>query len=114
MVNGVCQLAKTASPFNTLSGSTIEPIYLIIGAVAVGGGIVGVVFAVRRGSSGAKTPKPARQDLDDYESKYLARQGQRPSRKPAEIRQTSAFCDSCGAKLKPAAKFCGQCGSPRS
>ena len=111
MVNGVCQLAKTGSPFNILSGSTIEPLYIVIGAVAIGGGIVGVVFAVRRGSSGAKTPKPARQDLDDYEEQYLRRQGQRPSRKPAETRQTSAFCDSCGAKLKPTAKFCGQCGT---
>ena len=63
------------------------------------------------GACGTKTPKPARQDLDDYESQYIARQGQRPSPKPAETRQTSAFCDSCGAKLKPAAKFCGKCGS---
>jgi hypothetical protein len=114
MVNGVCQLAKTGSPFNILSGSTIEPLYIVIGAVAVGAAVIGIIFAVKRGSGGTSTPKPARQDLDDYESKYLARQGQRPSRKPAEIRQTSAFCDSCGAKLKPIAKFCGQCGSPRS
>lgn len=113
MVNGVCQLAKTGSPFNILSGSTIEPLYIVIGAVAVGGGIVGVVFAVRRGSSGTSTPKPARQDLDDYEDQYLRRQGQRPSPKPAETRQTSAFCDSCGKPLKPAAKFCGQCGTKR-
>ena len=114
MVNGVCQLAKTGSPFNILSGSTIEPLYIVIGAVAVGGGIVGAIFAVRRGSSGAKTPKPAREELEDYEDQYLRRQGQRPSRKLAEIKQTFAFCDSCGAKLKPTAKFCGQCGSPRS
>jgi hypothetical protein len=111
MVNGVCQLAKTGSPFNILSGSTIEPLYIVIGAVAVGGGIVGVVFAVRRGSSGTSTPRPARQDLDDYEEQYLRRQGQRPSPKPAETRQTPSSCNSCGARLKPAAKFCGQCGS---
>jgi len=60
------------------------------------------------------TPKPARQDLDDYESKYLARQGQRPSRKPAETRQTPSFCSNCGEPLKPNAKFCGQCATPRS
>jgi len=114
LVDGVCQLAKTGSPFNILSGSTIEPLYIVIGAVAVGGGIVGIVFAVRRGSGGTKRPKPARQDLDDYESQYLAGQGQRPSPKPAETRQTSSSCNNCGARLKPAAKFCGQCGSPRS
>jgi hypothetical protein len=111
MVNGVCQLAKTGSPFNILSGSTIEPLYIVIGAVAVGGGIVGVVFAVKRGSSGTKVPKPARQDLEDYESQYLRRQGQRSSPKPAETRLTSSSCNSCGKPLKPTAKFCGKCGS---
>ena len=114
MVNGVCQLAKTGSPFNILSGSTIEPLYIVIGAVAVGGGIVGAIFAVRRGSSGAKTPKPAREELEDYEDQYLRRQGQRPSPKPAETRQTSSSCSSCGKPLKPTAKFCGICGTPRS
>ena len=113
LVNGVCQLAKTGSPFNILSGSTIEPLYIVIGAVAVGGGIVGVVFAVRRGSSGAKTPKPARQDLDDYEEQYLRRQGQRPSRKPAETGQTSWTCNNCLSPQKPIAKFCGKCGTPK-
>jgi len=111
LVNGVCQHAKTGSPFNILSGSTIEPLYIVIGAVAVGGGIVGAVFAVRRGSGGTKRPKHAEQDLDDYESQYLARQGQRSSPKPAETRPTSAFCNSCGKPLKPTAKFCGKCGS---
>ena len=149
MVNGVCQLAKTGSPFNVLSGTTIELLYVVIGAVAVGAAVIGIIFAVRRGSSGTSKPqqsepsqpqtqsvsttmgnigkilatdgdyetaerKARQQELEEYEEKYLARQGQRPSRKPAEIRQTSAFCDSCGAKLKPTAKFCGQCGSPRS
>jgi len=114
LVNGVCQLAKTGSPFNILSGSTIEPLYIVIGAVAVGGGIVGAIFAVRRGSGGTSTPKPARQDLDDYEEQYLRRQGQRPSPKPAETRQTSSSCNSCGRPLKPEAKFCGGCGTSRS
>ena len=111
MVNGVCQLAKTGSPFNILSGSTIEPLYIAGGAAAIGAAIIGIVFAVRRGSGGTSTPKPARQDLDDYEDQYLRRQGQRPRPKPAEIRQTSSSCNSCGKPLKPTAKFCGKCGS---
>ena len=111
MVNGVCQLAKTGSPFNILSGSTIEPLYIVIGAVAVGAAIIGIVFAVRRGSGGTSTPKPARQDLDVYEEQYLRRQGQRPTRKPAETRQTSSSCNSCGKPLNPIAKFCGKCGA---
>ena len=73
--------------------------------------IIGIIFAVRRGSSETSTSKPARQDLDDYESKYLARQGQRPRPKPAETRPTSSSCNSCGKPLNPNAKFCGKCGS---
>ena len=104
MVNGVCQLDKS-------SGSSIPPLYIAGGAAAIGAAIIGIIFVVKRGSSGTSTPKPARQDLDDYESQYLARQGQSPSRKPAETKQTSSFCDSCGKPLKPTAKFCGKCGS---
>ena len=107
MVNGVCQLDKS-------SGSSIPPLYIAGGAAAIGAAIIGIVFAVRRGSSGTSTPKPARQDLDDYEDQYLRRQGQRPRPKPAETRSTSSFCDSCGKPLKPTAKFCGKCGTPRS
>ena len=106
LVNGVCQLSGS-------SGTSIPPLYIAGGAAVIGGAIIGIVFAVKRGSSGTSTPKPASQDLDDYESKYLARQGQRPSPKPAEARQTSSSCNSCGKSLRPTAKFCGGCGSPR-
>ena len=107
MVNGVCQLAES-------SGTSIPLLYIAGGAAAIGAAVIGIVFAVRRGSSGTSTPKPARQDLDDYESKYLTRQGQRPSPKPAETRQTSSSCSNCGNTLKPTAKFCGGCGTPCS
>ena len=104
MVNGVCQLDKS-------SGTSIPSLYIAGGAAVIGAAIIGIVFAVRRGSSGTSTPKPATQDLDDYEDQYLRRQGQRPSLKPAETRPTSSSCNSCGRPLKPAAKFCGKCGS---
>jgi len=104
MVNGVCQLDKS-------SGTSIPPLYIAGGAAVIGGAIIGIVFAVKRGSSGTSTPKPARQDLDDYEEQYLRRQGQRPTRKPAESRSTTPSCNSCGRPLKPAAKFCGKCGT---
>ena len=104
MVNGVCQLDKS-------SGTSIPPLYIAGGAAAIGAAIIGIVFAVKRGSGGTKTPKPARQDVEDYESQYLARQGQRPSRMPSESRPTSSSCNSCGRPLKPNAKFCGKCGS---
>ena len=107
LVNGVCQLSGS-------SGTSIPPLYIAGGAAAIGAAIIGIIFAVRRGSSGTKRTKPARQDLDDYESQYLARQGQRPSPKPAETRQTSSSYNSCGRPLKPTAKFCGGCGTPRS
>jgi len=72
LVNGVCQLSGS-------SGTSIPPLYIAGGAVAIGAVIIGIVFAVKRGSGGTSTPKPAKQDLDDYESKYLSRQGQSPS-----------------------------------
>ena len=104
LVNGVCQLSGS-------SGTSIPPLYIAGGAAAIGAAIIGIVFAVRRGSSGTSTPKPARQDQEEYESQYLSRQRIEPSPKPAEIRSTSSFCDSCGTRLKPNAKFCGKCGA---
>ena len=73
-------------------------------------GFAGVIIAIIL----MRKRKPARQDLDDYEEQYLARQGQRPRPKPAETRPTSSSCSNCGKPLKPTAKFCGGCGSPRS
>jgi len=107
MVNGVCQLDKS-------SGGSIPPLYIAGGAAAIGAAIVGIIFVVKRGSGGTSAPKPARQDLDDYEDQYLRRQGQRPTRKPAETRPTSSSCSNCGKPLNPNAKFCGKCGTPRS
>ena len=107
MVNGVCQLVES-------SGTSIPLLYIAGGAAAIGAAVIGIIFAVKRGSGGTSTPKPARQDLDDYESKYLSRQGQRPSPKSAETRPTSSSCSNCGNTLKPTAKFCGGCGTPCS
>ena len=104
LVDGVCELTES-------SGTSIPPLYIAGGAAVIGGAVIGIVFVVKRGSSGTKVPKPARQDMDDYESQYLRRQGLKPTRKPAEIRLTPSSCKSCGARLKPAAKFCGKCGS---
>ena len=84
---------------------------VIIGAAAIVTAIVGIVFAVRRRSGGTKRPKPARQDLEDYEEQYLQRQGQRPRRRYAKSRPISSSCNSCGKPLKPTVKFCGGCGS---
>jgi len=126
LVDGVCQLAPQESSggcgegtvlkgnecvLAESSGGSIPPLYIAGGAAAIGAAIIGIVFAVRRGSGGTSTPKPARQDLDDYEEQYLQRQGQRPRPKPAETRPTSSSCNSCGRPLKPTAKFCGKCGS---
>ena len=91
MVNGVCQVAKTSG-----TPMSIEPIYLIIGAVAIGGVIAGAIAVAKRGSG---TPKPRRQELDEYEEQYLAKE--KPKQKPAKKKETSAFCDnrhSCCAR----------------
>ena len=115
LVNGVCQLDES-------SGTSIPALYIAGGAAAIGAAIIGIIFAVRRGSSETKTPKPAKKELEEYEDEYLARQGiestsRKPTarRKPAETRESeSNFCDNCGKSLRPTAKFCSGCGSPRS
>ena len=105
MVDGVCEIDQKAKS----TSKSIEPIYIIIAVVGIGG-IIGAIAVAKRGS---KTPRPARQELDEYEEQYLAKQ--KPSRKPAEKKETSSSCDNCGAAFKkPDAKFCGECGTPRS
>ena len=111
LVEGVCKLAPSQGGGWSISESL--DIIIIICAV-IAGGVIALIFVVMRGSSGTKTPKPARQDLEDYENQYLRRQGQRPSPKPAETRPTSSSCSNCGKPLKPTAKFCGGCGTPCS
>jgi len=92
------------------TGNSIDPLYIIIGAVAIGGTVAGVIAVAKRGS---KTPKPAKQKLEKYEEKYLAKP--KPAKqKPVEKKETSAFCENCGNTLNPKAKFCGSCGTPVS
>ena len=111
LVDGVCQLDKS-------SGTSIPPLYIAGGAAVIGAVVIGIIFAIRRGSSGSKTSKPAKQELEEYEEKYLAKEKpakQKPAKqKPAEKKETSAFCENCGKPLKPEAMFCGQCGTSRS
>ena len=103
LVDGVCQLDKS-------SGTLIPPLYIAGGAAVIGAVVIGIIFAYSRNS---KTTKPTKQDLEEYEEKYLAKE--KPAKqKPAEKKETSAFCENCGKPLKPTAKFCGECGTPRS
>ena len=77
---------------------------------------VGNVMKILDGDLSETAERKARQqELEEYEEKYLARQGQRPTRKPAEKKETPMFCNNCGAAFKKSeAKFCGECGTPRS
>ena len=103
MVNGVCQLDKS-------SGTSIPPLYIAGGAAVIGAAVIGIVFAYSRNS---KTPNPAKKELEEYEEKYIAKE--KPAKqKPAEKKETSSSCSNCGKPLKPEAKFCGGCGTPRS
>ena len=95
MINGVC-----------------EGIVSILGVVAIISAFIGIIFFVMRRTSGSKTSKSTKQDLEEYEEKYLAKQ--KPSPKPAKKKETSSSCNNCGKPLKPEAKFCGQCGTSRS
>ena len=68
-----------------------EIVYALVAAVAVGG-VIGAVFFIKKGS------------------KASAVQRESPSRR----QKTVLLCSNCGKPLKPAAKFCGKCGSPQS
>jgi archaellum component FlaC len=35
-------------------------------------------------------------------------------KEPVEQNNDNSFCDNCGKSLKPTAKFCGSCGTPRA
>ena len=97
MVAGVCELDEK----NESSSTSIEPIYIIIVVVAIGG-VIGGVFAVRKGS---KISKPVREESKKKETDWGT----------MKIKSTSSeFCQSCGASLKPGARFCGMCGTSRS
>jgi hypothetical protein len=89
MVDGVCELdEKTES-----TSMSIEPLYIIIGVVVIGGVIVGV-FAVWKGS---KTTKSVKQEP-------------KRSKISTEVKESSEFCQKCRTLLKPGARFCGKCG----
>ena len=79
-------LGNIKSPF-----MPIEPLYIIIGVVAIGG-VIGAIAVAKRGS---KTPKPAKEEAPKEEPK----------------KETSGFCENCGNSLKPTTKFCGKCGN---
>ena len=96
MVDGVCELDETAKS----TSMSIEPLYVIIAVVAIGG-VIGGVFAVKKSS---KTPKPAQQES-------VTRERIKTS---TETKESSEFCQTCGASLKLGARFCGQCGTSRS
>ena len=85
---------------------------LLVGIGIMIGGIVLGIIKIYYGPA----QDSGSEELKDYEDKYLARQGiESTSRKPAETRESeSNFCDNCGKSLRPTAKFCSGCGSPRS
>jgi len=68
-----------------------EIVYVLVTAVAVGGGI-GAVFFIKRGS---KAPTAQRES-------------------PSRRQKTVLLCSNCGKPLKPGARFCGKCGSAQS
>ena len=121
LVNGVCQLVKTSATedfdtdgsraFGAIAGIFLFFILAVIAIIVI---IIIIAVLIKRRKK-LKLDPPTKQDLDDYESQYLSRQKIEPKRKPAEKKETSMFCDSCGAAFKKStAKFCGGCGTPRS
>ena len=75
----------------TTQESSSGLVYVLVAVVAVGG-VIGAIFFIKKGS------------------KASAVQRESPSRR----QKTVLLCSNCGKPLKPAAKFCGKCGSPQS
>ena len=114
LVNGVCQLAAEdfdptgSSLFEALAGLFLFFIFSVIAIIVI---IIIIAILIKRRKT---TTKPAKQDLEEYEEKYLAKE--KPAKqKPAEKKEISMFCDNCGTAFKKSeARFCGECGTPRS
>ena len=85
------QETTTVQKQTTQESGGNEIVYALVAAVAVGG-VIGAVFFIKKGS------------------KASAVQQESPSRR----QKTVLLCSNCGKPLKPAAKFCGKCGSPQS
>ena len=66
-------------------------VYVLVAVVAVGG-VIGAVFFIKKGSKASTVQRES----------------------PSRRQTTVLFCNNCGKPLKPAAKFCGKCGSPQS
>ena len=126
-VESFAVVEPTVEPTEPTSTS-IELLFIALAVVAVSG-IVGAVLIAKRGTNTKSAQQKleeyedeylkagnqtGNQDLEEYEKEYLARQGQRPSPKPARVEKTTLFCDSCGTPFKSEARFCGECGTPRS
>ena len=84
-------VAEQKVTVQTSSGGN-EIIYVLVAAVAVGGGI-GAIFFIKKGSKPSTTV-----------------QRESPSRR----QKTVLFCGKCGSSLIPGARFCGKCGNPHS
>ena len=85
------ETTTTQKPATAQESDGNEIIYILVAAVAVGGGI-GAVFFIR------KVPKEP-----VVQKKSLSRR-----------KRAVSLCGKCGKPLKPTAKFCGKCGSPQS
>ena len=103
------QTYQKLSSFRDMGQSYGVELLILLFVIILVGGFVGVILAVRKG----RKPAQESEELQDYEDKYLAKQGiESTRRKPAETRESeSNFCDNCGKSLRPTAKFCGSCGT---
>ena len=108
MVNGVCEL-KEASKSTSMS---IEPLYIIIAVVAIGG-VIGAIAVAKRGSKSVE-PKEESKEQPKEESKEQPKEESKEQPKEEPKKELSRFCVNCGNQFKPTAKFCGGCGAPRS
>ena len=61
--------------------------------------------------------KPSSKMSKRYSYRVYGKENRKPNpirQKSVEKKEISAFCENCGKPLKPTAKFCGKCGTPRT
>ena len=82
--------------------------YLILGIIVIISGIV--MFILVRKYGFQDIVSKGEEVLQEIEAKAEEMRSHNPD--PED--KAGNFCDSCGKSLKPTAKFCGECGTPRS
>ena len=128
LINGVCELSNSANVVTAaeagqkvgeaIAGLILFWIFSIIAIIVII--IVIAILIKRRGKRRKKKPEFSKQDLKDNVSKQTSGVQEDEIKKSPTIKRNhpsttprirNAFCENCGAQIKPTSNFCGKCGT---